>query len=63
MKRKISGAGTGSLVLIAIFFTVLKLTKLITWSWLWVLCPLWIPLAVVIVVAATIDIIEIFEKR
>lgn len=26
-------------------FLVLKLTKVITWSWLWVSSPLWIPLA------------------
>lgn len=25
-----------------IVFLVLKLTGLITWSWLWVTCPLWI---------------------
>lgn len=32
--------------LLAIVFIVLKLTKVITWSWWWVLSPLWIPLAV-----------------
>ena len=28
--------------LLTIIFVVLKLTKLITWSWWWVLSPLWI---------------------
>lgn len=30
---------------LAVIFTVLKLTGTITWSWLWVLSPLWIGLA------------------
>lgn len=32
--------------LLAIAFIVLKLTKVITWSWIWVLSPLWISLAI-----------------
>ena len=30
----------------AIVFIVLKLTKVITWSWLWVLAPIWIPIGI-----------------
>jgi hypothetical protein len=41
------GIGIGGLLLVA--FVVLKLCKVITWSWLWVLSPLWIPLAVIAV--------------
>lgn len=33
-----------------ILFIALKLTKVIAWSWLWVLSPLWIPAAVALVV-------------
>ena len=36
--------------LLAIAFIVLKLTKVISWSWLWVLSPLWIPLALALVI-------------
>lgn len=32
--------------LLAIVFIVLKLTKVITWSWLWVLAPIWIPIGI-----------------
>lgn len=32
--------------LLTIAFIVLKLTKVITWSWIWVLSPLWISLAI-----------------
>lgn len=28
--------------ILAIVFIVLKLTEVITWSWIWVLSPLWV---------------------
>lgn len=47
-----SGAkgGIGFCGLLTIAFIVLKLTGFIDWSWLWVLAPLWIPVAIVLVV-------------
>ena len=38
------------LELLLVVFIVLKLTGVITWSWWWVLSPLWIPLAVGLIV-------------
>lgn len=43
-----SGGGIGFFGLLAVLFIGLKLTGHITWSWLWVLSPLWLPLACVI---------------
>lgn len=37
--------GIGFSGLLAIVFIVLKFLNVITWSWLWVLSPIWIPLA------------------
>lgn len=37
---------TGLLGMLTVAFVVLKLTHYIAWSWLWVLAPLWLPLAV-----------------
>lgn len=34
--------------LLTIVFIVLKLIGVINWSWLWVLCPLWIGVALFI---------------
>lgn len=34
--------------LLAVAFIVLKLCNVIDWSWWWVLSPLWIPFALVI---------------
>ena len=43
-----SSGGIGFSGLLAILFITLKLTGVITWSWLWVLSPIWIPLLIVI---------------
>ena len=41
MKTNNSNDGMGFVGLLTIVFIVLKLTKVISWSWLWVLSPLW----------------------
>lgn len=48
-----SGGGIGFVGLLTIAFIVLKLTNFISWSWWWVLSPLWISggVAVVVIVA------------
>jgi len=49
-------AGLGFCSLLTLIFITLKLTNYITWSWCWVLAPLWIPLAVVISLAIIVAI-------
>lgn len=44
-----STGGIGFGGALAIVFITLKLCGVIGWSWLWVLAPLWIPLAMVLV--------------
>lgn len=45
-----SGGGIGFGGLLTIVFIVLKLTGYISWSWWWVLSPLWIGFALFILV-------------
>lgn len=45
----VGGISFGSLL--TIVFIVLKLTGYITWSWVWVFAPLWIPVVGFIVFA------------
>lgn len=40
------GGGTGFLGSLTIAFIVLRLCRVIAWPWVWVLAPIWIPLAV-----------------
>ena len=42
-----SSGSIGISGLLGVAFIVLKLTGTITWSWVWVLSPFWIPLALV----------------
>jgi hypothetical protein len=42
MKYDVTNGFSG---LLTIVFITLKLTSFITWSWWWVLAPLWAPLA------------------
>ena len=40
----------GSLpTLLTVAFVVLKLCNVISWSWWWVLSPIWIPIAITII--------------
>lgn len=41
-----SGGGLGLSSVLLVVFIVLKLCKVITWSWVWVLSPLWISLII-----------------
>lgn len=42
--------GVSFLGLLTIAFIVLKLTKVINWSWIWVLSPLWIEVLVGLII-------------
>lgn len=41
-----AGGGLGLSSVLLVVFIVLKLCKVITWSWVWVLSPLWISLII-----------------
>lgn len=50
-KESTASNGIGFGGLLTIVFIVLKLTKVIAWSWWWVLSPLLIPVAIVLAIA------------
>jgi len=53
-------------VLVAAVFAVLKLTNRISWSWWWVLSPLWAMVAIVLLIFAGILVtaaIDIWVSR
>lgn len=59
MSSEKTSGGIGFCGLLAIVFIALKLTGHITWSWLWVLSPIWIPPAIVIMVVIVIAVLSI----
>ena len=44
-----TSSGIGFFSLLTIVFIVLKLCNVIAWSWVWVLAPIWIPTAIIII--------------
>ena len=44
--KVVNSGGIGLSGLLTVLFVGLKLTNYITWSWIWVLAPLWIPVAI-----------------
>ena len=43
-------SGVSFLGLLTLLFIGLKLTGYITWSWIWILAPLWIPISITLLV-------------
>lgn len=48
--------------LLTIVLIVLKLTKVISWSWWWVLAPLWIPIVLAVTLSLVILFIKLLER-
>ena len=46
-----SSGGLGLFSVLTVVFIVLKLVGVITWSWIWVLSPLWIGFVLILAVA------------
>ena len=57
MSTQVNSGGIGFGGLLAILFIGLKLGGVITWSWWWVLSPIWFPLVLVIGIFAVVAII------
>lgn len=44
-------------------FMILKLTEVIDWSWWWVLSPIWIPVAIFILIVICAYVRAMIESR
>lgn len=53
-ETKVTYNGIGFVGLLTILFIALKLTGYITWSWWWVLSPLWISAIASVVIALAV---------
>lgn len=54
-----SSSGIGFASLLTIVFIVLKLIGVIDWSWIWVLAPLWISVALTVVLLLIIGAVTL----
>lgn len=55
-KSSTAGGGFGLGTLLFVVFLTLKLTGVIDWSWWWVTAPIWIPLAIVLIILIVVGI-------
>lgn len=55
-KKTKGGLGLGGILFVV--FLILKLCKVITWSWWWVFAPIWIPFALGILITLICYIIS-----
>ena len=61
--QQINSGGCGFVGLLTIAFIVLKLCNVITWSWAWVLSPIWISAILVVVLIGCVLAIKIIEEK
>ncbi len=57
--RTVNGMTLGGTL--TVIFVVLKLVGVIHWSWLWVLAPMWLPIAIFVFVVALIWAVHKFK--
>lgn len=58
-----ASGGIGFAGLLTIVFIVLKLLDKIDWDWVWVLSPLWISVALAVLVLIIFGIVYMFIKN
>lgn len=57
-----SSSGVSFATLLALLFIGLKLGNVITWSWWWVLAPLWVPIAIAVVLMAVLALVAVLAR-
>ena len=55
-------SGLGIVSILTLIFIILKITNKITWSWIWVLSPIWITFIFAIIIFAIILIVGRIKK-
>lgn len=61
-KKEKCSAAIGFPELLTLVFIVLKLCHVITWSWLWVLAPIWIGVGLAAVMVIIALLIKVFNE-
>ena len=60
MQIKMGDANIGVLSVLGIIFIVLKLTHFISWSWIWVLSPFWMPMVLFLLILGSIFLFSFY---
>ena len=57
-----TSGGIGFTGLLTIVFIVLKLCNAIDWSWWWVIAPIWIPIAIAVILLVFVGLIFVAKE-
>lgn len=63
MSSSAGSHGVGFVGALLLIFITLKLLGKITWSWLWVLSPLWIPFVILFLLAIVVGVLKLLEDK
>lgn len=58
-----TSGGIGFIGLLTIAFIILKLCNVVQWSWWWVLSPIWITVALVVIIVLTCFLILLKHNK
>ena len=61
-KNNTASGGIGICGLLGVAFVILKLCKVINWSWWWVTAPFWIPVAIGVLFISVASILIALDK-
>lgn len=62
-ESKEATGGIGFVGLLTIVFITLKLLGKITWSWVWVLSPIWIPIIICVAIIIIVFITDVISSH
>nr|DAL25945.1 MAG TPA_asm: hypothetical protein [Caudoviricetes sp.] len=62
MKEKVTSGGLSFVSLLQLAFIILKLVKVISWPWGWVIAPTWISAALVLLFTGIVFIVAIVRS-
>lgn len=61
--KEVKTVGLGFVDALTLLFIALKLTGVISWSWVWVLSPIWISISILAILAIVIILIGRWADR
>ena len=62
MSNESKSGGVGIFTVVGVVFIILKLCGLINWSWVWVLSPFWLPVALILVIGIIAVIVRKLDE-
>jgi|WetSurMetagenome_2_1015567.scaffolds.fasta_scaffold00103_78 hypothetical protein len=63
MSKSSNNSGIGATGLLGVAFVILKLCHVIDWKWIWVLCPFWLGVVILLIALLFLIVIVLMNNR